>query len=706
MQSLPIWLASLPIRRKLRLINMVTIGLAALILAGLSLSHTWFANRQALANDATVRAKVLSDSLVPALLFKDRLAAMEALASLKFSPDVISAGLFDHGRQLFASYHKQGEIKAMPAPGDMALDEPRFEGDYLDLAVPLHSGLDHIGTLTLRIDLKPLMARVMAYAAMVAFAALLALAIGIWLVGRMQRRITDRLGGLAQLMQHVSSGGGYSQRAATEGQDEISSLAASFNAMLDKIQAREAELGNRLVEHRNAEVMLHQLAHYDTLTGLPNRHYFNLSLRDALQRQLEGERALGLMFIDLDNFKLVNDNFGHHVGDHLLVGVAKRLVGCLRSDDTVYRLGGDEFAVILPRVSEPHQLDVVANKMLAALEPPYDLEGHEVYGGASIGIALAPDHARDANSLVRCADAAMYQAKQGGRNQFRIWGADLAAHAARRFQLETQLRRAGENKEFTLFYQPIHDLASGKVAGMEALLRWKHPLLGLVQPQEFIPIAEECGVIKSIGGWVLEEACGQLVLWRERYPSLSVAINLSACQFGNDKLADFLVEQVGAHGLPPQAIEVEITEGLMMDSAPRTLATLSRLAESGVRIALDDFGTGYSSLAYLSRYPISKIKIDRSFVSNLDKGKENAAIIRAIIGMSRSLNMTVLAEGIETEAQLGFLKGAGCRLGQGYLFALPLSAEAMTRHLERHGVREPVAVASPHRGKGELHLVR
>jgi diguanylate cyclase (GGDEF)-like protein len=393
---------------------------------------------------------------------------------------------------------------------------------------------------------------------------------------------------------------------------------------------------------------------------------------------------LAVLFIDLDGFKTVNDTLGHAGGDELLKEVAVRLQATVRGGDTVARISGDEFAVVLADLARPDDAAVVAQKIIDRLAATVDIAGKEVFVTASVGIAAFPGDGSDADSLIGAADAAMYRAKQSGRNGFQFYTAEINQRSRARAQLGAELRRALEREEFALFYQPKVDLTTRRAAGAEALLRWKHPERGLVPPLEFIPILEDTGLIVSVGDWVLRRACEDLKAWEAAgHAVVPVAVNLSARQFRDHGLDRHIIALVGAAGVDPSLIELEITESQLMQDPDHAIRVMRALCDAGMRIAIDDFGTGYSSLAYLRRFPVGALKIDRSFVKDMSSEKGDATIVRTIIEMAHSLGFTVIAEGVETEEQANFLRLLRCEQAQGYLFARPMPADDLLRFLAR-----------------------
>jgi len=432
-----------------------------------------------------------------------------------------------------------------------------------------------------------------------------------------------------------------------------------------------------------AEERLEQLAQFDAVTGLANRNLLRERLEHAIVQSRRRRRGAGVLYVDLDGFKLVNDTHGHHVGDELLRHVGRRLQDCVRRDDTVSRLGGDEFAVVIADLARPDDAALVAQKFLDAFSAPFDLGGRETFITASIGVATFPNDGESAEALLKCADIAMYRAKESSRNAFCFYTAELNARAASKLQLNSDLRRALERGEFRLHYQPKVRLESGQMIGMEALMRWQHAERGMVAPLEFIPALEDSGLIVPVGDWVIAEACRQLAAWsRAGLQPMPVAINLSARQFRRRDLDRVIKDVLVEHALSPAMLELEITESSLMEDPKDAIRQLEALREAGLRISVDDFGTGYSSLAYLTRLPVSTLKIDRAFVNAAITEPGSAAIVRMVIDMAQRLSFDVVAEGIESEQHVAFLRQYGCEQGQGYHFGKPVSAAAMAPRLK------------------------
>ena len=444
-----------------------------------------------------------------------------------------------------------------------------------------------------------------------------------------------------------------------------------------------------ITERKANEARIAFLAHHDPLTSLPNRTLFQDRLEQALTRSERSGNTLALLFLDLDRFKTINDSLGHLAGDRLLQAVAERLRHCVRESDTICRQGGDEFIIVLPEVNDAEVPARVAEKILRRLAEPFEIDGNVLGTSFSIGIAVYPDDGRQADVLMKNADTAMYHAKESGRNTYRFFTETMNANALERLQVETQLRQALERGELLLHYQPQVDLCSGRIVGGEALVRWQSEVLGFVPPARFIAIAEESGLIVPIGRWVLWQACRQAMTWvQPGQPQVAVAVNISALQFRRDDIVATVSQVLAETGLPPECLELELTESLLMEHAEDVLETVQRLKSLGVRLSIDDFGTGYSSLSYLKRFAVDRLKIDQGFVRDMVEDPDDAAIVRAIIQLGRSLKLDVIAEGAESRTQVEFLLSEGCREAQGYYFCPPVAGEVFAQMI-RNDLHDP-----------------
>ncbi len=469
------------------------------------------------------------------------------------------------------------------------------------------------------------------------------------------------------------------QLALMQAHEELENRVAERTAELAETNLR---LQEEVAERQQAEERVMHLANHDALTGLPNRRLLIDRLGQALALAHRENHQVAVLFMDLDRFKTINDSLGHMKGDALLQNVARRLSETLREGDTVSRLGGDEFVIVLPSLDQPKAAEKVALKLVDALAPPIDLGGQELRVSASIGISLFPEDGRDTETLLRNADSAMYHAKDMGRNNYQFFMEQMNVAAAERLRLENDLHRALERQEFELHFQPRVSVANGLACGIEALIRWRHPERGLVLPEHFIPVAEDTGLIVPIGEWVINEACRQGTAWcAAGLPQIPVAVNLSPRQFRQSNLVDTVARAIERHGWPCKLLELEITEGVLMQQTSETLKTLEALNRLGVGLAIDDFGTGYSSLSYLKRFPVDFLKIDQSFVRDIAVDPDDATIVTAIIGLAHNLGLTVVAEGVENASQLDFIRDAGCDEAQGYHIGRPMPAGQLAEWL-------------------------
>ena len=678
------------IRTKLLTINLVTMGTVLLIVIAALLGNGFFSGRTTMLEDLRAQASMIAANSTAAVVFNDPHAATEILSALRASPAIRQATLFTPDRQPFAWYHRDsGSAGPAAFPPDSAMDHVFTAGSLeLNQKVILDDRL--IGILFLEAELTPLYRRLIWYGVTIFLLAFVALAAGFVLINTLQRAITMPIKRLADLSRRISEVKDYGIRTPVESQDEVGSLAMSFNAMLAQIQVRDVELKYELAERKRAEERLDHLANYDTVTGLPNRYYFNERLSMALARAYKSGEIVALMFLDLDNFKVVNDTLGHHVGDELLQYVAHRLQSALRPNDAICRVGGDEFAVVLENITDASQALVVGEKCTQALSGMIGFSGHDVYVSVSIGVSLYPQDTTDMHDLLKNADTAMYHAKAKGKNTCQVFLPEMKGKAERRLSVETSLRRAIERNEFQIHYQPLIDLPGRKLVGVEALIRWMHPDHGVMMPMDFIPLAEETGLIVPIGAWVLRTACAQAKAWNDmgRDP-IRMAVNLSGRQFKEDNIVEVIFTTLRDTGLDPRLLELELTESTLMDSDSATLAKLQELDSAGIKLSVDDFGTGYSSMSTLKNFPISILKVDRSFLRDLSKDNDDAAITEAIIAMAKSLKIGVTAEGVETEEQARFLEEKHCNRCQGFYFSHPVPALEITALLRKGGARPP-----------------
>lgn len=482
--------------------------------------------------------------------------------------------------------------------------------------------------------------------------------------------------------QAVSSGEQRSKRGFKQKRQQTRYLAIlrQANSHLVVASMEAVKIADQL---RHTEIELSYLASHDVLTKLPNRLLLGDRLHQAIELARRHNTQMAVMFIDLDRFKHINDSLGHAVGDQLLKSVAQSLISCVRSSDTVSRQGGDEFILLLPEIDGATDAAAIAQKILASMLLPHKVGNHALYIGLSIGVSLYPQDGLDAATLIGHADLAMYHAKDAGRNNCTFFETGMNARAVMRQSTEAALHNAFAREEFVLHYQPKISLASGRLVGVEALVRWQHPQRGLLHPQHFVPIAEDCGLILPLGRWVLRKACEQAQEWAKNgWPAVTMSINTSTVEFrANDFLA-FLCRTLAETALPPNLLELELTESMFMRDPDMAGILLQNIASLGVKLAIDDFGTGYSSLSYLTQLPVHTLKIDQSFVSHISSNIDDATLVSAVISMGKNLNKRVIAEGIETQAQCEFLRAHGCDEGQGFFFGHPMDADGIVAMLQ------------------------
>jgi diguanylate cyclase (GGDEF)-like protein len=654
----------------------------------------------------TVLANSLWPRLVPYLAAADRLPTPEALRQHPERAD-LAAALVEHvkglsvakvkvydlrGRTVFSSEAQQiGEDKSRNA-GFLGAREGRvlselthrnqfsaFEGvvehrDLLSTYIPVRDapGAPIVAVFEVYDDVTPFLERITAMQRQVVLGvvALLCLLYGaLFFIVRHADRVIHR--------QHVERE--QAQAALQEAHDLLERRVAERTVAL--AHANE-ELEAEIAERRIANQRVVHMAHHDALTGLPNRALLTDRVEQAIAHAARNGGKVALLFLDIDRFKNVNDSLGHGTGDHLLQAVATRLKACLRTEDTAARLGGDEFIISLPGMGDGTEAARVASRILATLAQPLEVDGQRLPATVSIGISLYPEDGDSAQTLLRNADTAMYHAKESGRGNYQFFSPHMNERVNRRLSTETSMRRALEHNEFVLHYQPLIDLPSGRICGAEALLRWPQGDQRLASPADFIPVAEDTGLIVPLGEWVLRQACMQAKAWQAHSPGLRISVNLSPRQFRQKHLVSMVALAVRDAGLPPHLLELELTEGMLLHHADDTVQTLTQLGAMGVHLAIDDFGTGYSSLAYLKRFPIHSLKIDRSFISDLHEDKDDAAIVTAIIAMARGLGLRVVAEGVETEQQRSFLHALACDMAQGFHFGRPMPAAEFSARLQ------------------------
>ncbi|HEU5282693.1 MAG TPA: EAL domain-containing protein [Burkholderiales bacterium] len=639
--------------------------------------------------EAVTRGELTVRETIEPLQQADARFARQRLELLRLDPEVLSARLFDTQGDLFAEYRSVALREAPPVSKPPRRAGQQFHPAYLETTLPVMSGDAMLGTLVLLSDLDHFRYDVVGFGVKLTLIAIVALLLGFVAMTHLQGRIVAPVSELAELMRQVLADKRYELRAQVHSADEMGALAMGFNAMLDRISDREATLHRELAERTQAQRRLEELAHFDPLTKLPNRHFFSRQLERALVESARSGSAGAVLLIDLRNFRSVNETFGHDAADSMLLQLSRRLTARLREDDMLCRLGGDEFALVLEQVSGESHIVAVVNKILSALREPIEVGDGETSLSACIGIAVFPVDGAEPHEVLRHAETALHRAKASGSDLHCFFAPDMLDRMHPRQNIEKELQRAVELGELRLHFQPQVRLSDGELRGLEALLRWQHPERGLLLPGDFISMAEEnAGLMRAISDWTLNAVCGQIAAWRAAgFDIVPVAVNYTPAQLRDPNMVSGLEALLARYGVGGEYLELEITENLLM-AEPRAGETLVALRALGMRIAVDDFGTGYSSLAYLKELPITTLKIDRGFVHGLPGSNKYAAVIRAIVGLATHLGFDTLAEGVETARQVDMLRAMGCTAYQGFSFSRAVPADEVEYYLS--GSAQPV----------------
>lgn len=675
------------IKQQVISVSLLTTTVALLLTGIILIVDETIAFRSSLVNNLTAQAKIIGNNSTAAIAFNDYQAAEETLSALKAIPNVVYAIIYAQDGIVFARY-KRADLKHFPVQSP-SKEDYEFGINRLSVFQDIALNKEIIGTIYIQSELRELYVRIIRNTGTVIVLIALSIFVAFLLLSKLQHAITKPILDLTHLMQIVSTRRDYSVRSPIQRGYEMGFLSKGFNEMLEQIQTRDTEikrsyeqLSQELAERKRAEETIKYMAYYDSLTGLPNRTLFNDRLSQAMRQVQRYGQKVAIVFFDLDNFKNINDTLGHTTGDLLLKAIAERLTNILRGVDTISHQGGDEFTILISGINHVQDVAKVAQKILDALSEKIRLDEHEIFITASMGISLYPSDGDSAETLVKNADIAMYAAKEQGRNSYQFYTPAMNTIIFERITLENSIRKALEKDEFIVYYQPRVDIKTGQTTGMEALVRWQHPDLGLVLPLKFIPLAEETGLIIPLGELVMWKACKQSKMWQDSgFPPLRIGVNFSARQFQQKNMIEMFTKILTNTGLKPDRLELEITESTIMRDIGHAASMLHELHDIGIKISIDDFGTGYSSLSYLKNFPIDMLKIDRSFMMGVATNHDDEAIVEAIIAMAHILKLKVIAEGVETEEQMKFLRSRNCDEAQGYLFSKPLPAEELAQLL-------------------------
>lgn len=641
-------------------------------------------NERALVQNSLVQARLISLNAVVPLTFEDSDAIVGILEKVQIN-DLDAIVVFDSGNEVFAQYRDPRSEGALRFP--KSDQEVTFDNDWLYIRETIQDQQMLLGEVVLRISLQSLKATDLKIASFLVALALSLLVLCYFLAIKLQEVISGPILNLTTTSMEVSRTQDYSMRAQEVGSDEIGQLTRNFNNMLSTIMTHEQErqvTNAKLKESKShletAIKDLQYTANYDALTRLPNRRLCLVKLKEALQRAQSENQNVALIILDLDHFKDINDSLGHGVGDQLLIGVSQRLAKVLGENDVLARIGGDEFVIILEGISEKRKILDTVEEITTIFESHFDLDGCLVHTGVSVGLCRYPEDGETVDMLMKNADTAMFKAKENGRSTFQFYEPEMNAQILRRINLSNDLRNAIERNELKLVYQPKYRTKDQGISGVEALLRWFHTTAGFISPAEFIPIAENTGLINQIGLWVIREAC----LAGKRFQAntdgdFTIAVNLSAVQFKQSDLPNLIVDITQETGFPAEKLELELTESAIMTDVDQSIRMLTMLKNKGFSIAIDDFGTGYSSLSYLRRFPLDSLKIDRSFIDEVTNNEDDTTITLTILSMAKALNLKVVAEGVETKEQFDFLALYGCEQVQGFYFSPGIDADALIK---------------------------
>lgn len=671
------WIVALSIQNKLVLL-MVTICITVLSASSLIfyINNIRIIENSLIKNTKT-QAALVSDSVKSSLIFNNANTANETISKFERDPIIEFVAVILPNKSIFAQYKKT----ANSIDPKIDINQPwGISSMYIDILYPINNLNEHIGYIFIRSNLSELKNLKKEYTQTLLGVLFFGLCLAYFLAKHTQELLTKPLIMMVNYVKELSTTNNYTKRLKFDQNNELRILLDGFHHLLDIVVKREAELKNHsdnlqdLINKRTKE--LYKKSHFDSLTNLPNRALLLDRLDHAIKNAKRKQETLSILFLDLDRFKIINDTLGHNIGDQLLKKVAKRLHQAGKENDTVARLGGDEFIFLIENMVSPNDAAHLALRILKLLEKPFHLGENTLHISTSIGISIYPYDGDNAQLLLKNADISMYHSKASSPGSYTFYKDELNASSHQRLTIENKLRNAIENKEFTLLYQPQVHVKTNSINHVEALLRWKNADMGQIPPDVFIPIAEEMGMIKQIGMWVISETCRQIYAWEtEGLNDLTVAVNVSASHLIGDDLMSHITQETERHNITCDKIELEITENVFLDHAEETINTLTKLQSLGIRISIDDFGTGYSSLRYLKNLPVDTLKLDGMFIKDLTRSSASLGIVSSTITLAHSLNMELVAECVETQEQLDILKEYNCDLIQGYFFYKPITPQ-------------------------------
>ena len=679
---------TLSIGKKLKFIGLTSTIITGSMVISMLFIFQYFSEKELTVNESTVFANILAGNIAPSIVSEDALAISNTLASVEYNNKIHQTFALDNSWKLLGAFHKGNDFvrqrKIIPIIKE---NKNLWHDGYFYSVVPILNDDVQIGHLVVVASLDDFYVRMLQYSFVIVLIFMLAVYVTSKLRESLQKSILGPIAKLDEVTTQIIKTKNLEYDIPTFNSDEIGDLAKNFKHMIGELNSYHAEL------NKQKKALSYQ-ASYDSLTNLPNRLLFHDRLKQSIYKSTRQNEKFALFFIDLDKFKDVNDTYGHDYGDKLLVKVAKRLNSILREDDTLARLGGDEFIVIMNNLKVFHSASVLAQKIIDILEVPLEVDGEELFISCSIGISLYPQDSRDEHELLKFADIAMYRSKNDGRATYHFYVEEMTQEVMMRTKMQSRIRKALEEKEFIVYYQPQYNIENEKLIGVEALVRWKDEKRGLVLPDKFIPYAEEFGMVVGINRQVMHISMKQARTWHNEGLYFGrISINISIEQIEDKNFVGLVQSLLYSTKCNPNWITLELTEGQIMKDPKMAVAILEQLNSLGIIIAIDDFGTGYSSLSYLKHLPISELKIDRSFIMDIPQNEDDMAIVDAIIAISRSLKLDLIAEGVETEEQKEFLLSKGCKRVQGYLYARPMPEEEVSKLLGSYLEYVPVSLA-------------